>query len=103
MTCRYWPFRRELAKLNRKHRSATRTVEAKLDEIESAGVPEMAMKYPGLGGRPVFTLRVRIGHQRKRACRLIFHHEAGSGDRRIQIQDVETASRLAQDLQVETM
>lgn len=71
-------FRRELSRLNRKQRGTTEAVEAILDDIAANGLPSTAMQIPGLGGRPVFKLRIPVGRQGRRACRLIVHYEDGT-------------------------
>ncbi|MDE0334988.1 MAG: hypothetical protein OXI64_08515 [Defluviicoccus sp.] len=38
------------------------------------------MQIPGLGGRPVFKLRIGVGRQGKRACRPIVHYEDGTAE-----------------------
>ncbi len=71
-------FRRELSRLNRKQQGTTEAVEALLDDIATNGLPSTAMQIPGLGGGPIFKLRIRVGRQGKRACRLIVHYEDGA-------------------------
>ena len=73
-------FRRELSRLNRKQRGTTDAVEAILDDIAANGLPSTAMQIPGLGGRPVFKLRIGVGRQGKRACRPIVHYEDGTAE-----------------------
>lgn len=73
-------FRRELFRLNRKQRGTTEAVEAILDDIAANGLPSTAMQIPGVGGRPVFKLRIRVGRRGKRACRLIVHYEDGTAE-----------------------
>ena len=72
-----WPFRRQLKRIDRKHRGATRAIETLLQEIAANGMPPNAMRLPGIGGSPVFKVRVRVGHHGKQSCRLILHYESG--------------------------
>ena len=67
-------FNRDLRKLSKKHPDINASITGALDEISRKGLENTDNLIPGLGGRPVYKRRLKLGNKGKQAgVRLIFY------------------------------
>lgn len=68
-------FQQQLKQIDRKHPGTAAQVNAILANIAAGNMPPTAQQIPGLGGQPVFKLRIRVGNAGTQSGgRLIFYH-----------------------------